>query len=180
VSLPNKLSVLRILLVPAIVATLVYYEPQRDWLRLVAFGLFLLAALSDALDGIIARTTQQESQLGALLDPIADKLLILGTLIACSNIDSLPEWMRIPAWFNLIVISRDALVLIGALVLFMTCGRWGLRPDQFGKWATFSQMMVIPAVMLHWPIREPIILAASALTLLSAISYLRLGLRLLS
>jgi len=179
-SLPNKLSVLRILLVPAIVATLVYYHPERDWLRLLAFGLFVFGALTDALDGIIARSTRQSSQLGALLDPIADKLLILGTLIACSTIHGLPEWMRIPAWFNLVVISRDVLVIIGALVVFVTQGRWGLQPDQLGKCATFSQMLVIPAVLLHWPIREEIILGASVFTLLSAVSYVRLGLRLLS
>ncbi len=179
-SLPNQLCVLRMLLLPAIVATLVYYDPSRDWLRLLAFGLFAFGALTDALDGIIARSTQQESQLGALLDPIADKLLIVGTLIACSVIDALPAWMRVPAWFNLIVISRDVLVVIGALVFYLVQGKWGLRPNFLGKLASALQMMVIPAVLLGWPVRDVIILAAASVTVASGINYLLLGRRLLT
>ena len=176
--LPNQLSVLRILLVPGIIASLVYYSPEHDWLRLLALGLFVFGMVTDALDGFIARTQGLSSQLGALLDPIADKILIVGTLLGCSSIKALPEWMHIPAWFNLIVLTRDALVLLGALVVFLMQGRWGLRPDLLGKFTTVAQMLVIPTVMLHWPVKDQVILTASILTTLSAVSYLRLALRL--
>ncbi len=177
-SLANKISVLRILLVPGIVASMLYYHPDREWLRFVALGLFLVGVVSDAVDGLIARSQQQQTQLGTLLDPIADKSLILGALISCSVIRGLPDWMRIPAWFNLIVISRDVLVIAGSGVLFMMLGRWNVRPSRLGKWATFAQMMVVPVVLLKlFPLKLPLLILAAALTICSAIGYVRVGIR---
>ena len=178
-SLANKISILRILLVPGVVASLVYYHPQRDWLRFIALGLFIAGMLSDAVDGYLARRHNQQTELGTLLDPIADKALILSALISCSVIRGLPGWMRIPAWFNLIVISRDALLIAGSVVLFVIQGRWSVRPSRLGKWATFTQMLVIPFVLLGLPGKLPLILVASLLTVLSAVSYVRTGVRVL-
>ena len=178
-SLANKISILRILLVPGIVASLVYYHPDRDGLRFLALGLFVVGMVSDALDGFLARTHGQQSQLGTLLDPIADKLLILSTLISCSMIHGLPTWMRIPAWFNLIVISRDALLVTGTIVIFFLQGRWNVRPSRLGKWATFGQMLVIAMVLLGLPAKTPVIIVAAALTVVSAIHYVRVGIRVL-
>ena len=178
-NLANKISICRILLVPGIVAALLYYHPNRDHLRLLAFGLFLIGILSDACDGFIARRHNQQTELGTLLDPIADKLLILSTLISCSVIRGLPSWMRIPAWFNLVVISRDALLVAGSMVLFTIKGRWNVRPSRLGKWTTFAQMLVIPTVLLGLPIKMPLIAIAAVLTVLSAIAYIRIGIRML-
>ena len=178
-SLANKISILRILLVPGIVASLVYYHPDRDGLRYLALGLFVVGMVSDALDGFIARTHGQQSQLGTLLDPIADKLLILSTLISCSMIHGLPASMRIPAWFNLIVITRDALLVTGTVVLFFLQGRWFVQPSRLGKWATFAQMLVIPMVLLGLPVKMPVIIAAAVLTAVSAVHYIRVGIRVL-
>ena len=178
-NLANKISIFRILLAPGIVASLVYYAPERDELRFVALGLFLLGVISDALDGFIARLQHQQTELGTLLDPIADKLLILSALISCSVIRGLPAWMRIPAWFNLLVISRDVLLITGAIVLFAIKGRWTVQPSWLGKWTTGSQMLVIPAVLLGLPMVSWLILVAAVLTFLSAISYIRMGIRIL-
>ena len=178
-SLANKISILRILLVPGIVASLVYYHPDRDGLRFLTLSLFIVGMVSDALDGFLARAHGQQSQLGTLLDPIADKLLILSTLISCSVIRGLPAWMRIPAWFNLIVISRDVLLVTGTIVIFFLQGRWNVRPSRLGKWATFGQMLVIPMVLLGLPVKTPVIIAAAALTVVSAIHYIRVGIRVL-
>ena len=178
-NLADKISILRILLVPAIIACLVYYHPERDGLRLLALGLFIVAMVSDVLDGFVARAQGNQSQLGTLLDPIADKLLILGTLISCSVIHGLPDWMRIPAWFNLLVISRDTLIITGTIVLFAIHGRWHVTPSRLGKWTTFSQMLVIPTVLLGLPVKEAFIAVAAILTVLSGVSYVRLGFRVL-
>ena len=175
--LANKISIFRILLVPAVVACLLYYHPQRDWLRFVALGLFLLGIISDAADGFLARRHNQQSELGTLLDPIADKSLILSALISCSIIKGLPAWMRLPAWFNLIVISRDALLVAGAVVLFVIKGRWTVQPSRLGKLTTCFQMLVVPAVLLALPLRDPLVMLAAILTVLSAISYIRQGIR---
>ena len=178
-NLANKISIGRILLVPAIVASLVYYHPARDALRFVTLWLFLLAIASDAVDGLIARSQRQESPLGTLLDPIADKCLILGTLISLSAIHGLPEWMRVPAWFNLIVISRDVILLAGAAVLFLMKGRWTVQPSRLGKWTTALQMAVVLAVLLRLQIREPLLVSAAGLTILSGLNYVRRGVQLL-
>jgi CDP-diacylglycerol--glycerol-3-phosphate 3-phosphatidyltransferase len=176
-SLANKISIFRILLVPGIVAALVYYHPQRDWLRHVALGLFIVGIVSDAIDGFLARMWNQQTELGALLDPIADKFLILSTLISCSAIQGLPENMRIPAWFNLIVMSRDALLLAGAVVLFVIKGRWMIRSSLLGKWAICSQMVVIASVLIGLPITSHLLSIAAVLSVLSAIAYVRLGIQ---
>lgn len=178
-SLANKISIFRILLVPGIVASLVYYHPERDGLRFVALGLFLVGIISDAIDGLLARLAHQETELGTLLDPIADKFLILSALISCSAIHGLPEWMRIPAWFNVVVISRDVLLVSGSIILFGIQGRWSVRPSRLGKWTTFAQMLVIPSVLLGLPIKMPLIVAAAVLSVLSAVSYVRMGIRVL-
>ena len=176
-SLPNKISIFRILLVPGIVASLVYYHPDRDYLRFVALGLFLLGVVSDAADGFLARLHNQRTELGTLLDPVADKALILGTLISCSMIHGLPVWIRIPAWFNLVVISRDALLVAGAIVLFTIHGRWSVRPSLLGKATTCAQMLVIPAVLLGWSAKSALLMAAAALTVGSGGQYIRKGVR---
>ncbi|MBI2173611.1 MAG: CDP-alcohol phosphatidyltransferase family protein, partial [Candidatus Omnitrophica bacterium] len=142
-------------------------------------GIFLVGVASDALDGWLARSQNQQTELGTLLDPIADKFLILSALISCSVIHGLPEWMRVPAWFNLVVISRDVLLVSGAVVLFAIQGRWSVRPSWLGKWTTFSQMLVIPSVLLALPFTKLLVLVAAVLTVLSAIGYLRMGLRVL-
>ena len=181
-NLPNKISILRILLAPAIVASLLYYHADREGLRFLALGLFLVGVASDAIDGFLARLQRQQTELGTLLDPIADKTLILSTLISCAVIKGLPAWMRIPAWFNLIVISRDALLVAGTLVLFVIKGRWSVHPSPVGKATTFAQMLVIPSVLLGSPpaVTTPLLAAAAALTLCSAIIYVRMGIRALS
>ena len=162
---------------PGVIASLVYYHPEREWLRFVALTLFVVGIASDALDGLIARRHNQQTELGTLLDPIADKALILSALISCSMIRGLPGWMRIPAWFNLIVISRDALLVTGTLVLFVIKGRWSVRPNRLGKWTTCAQMLVIPTVLLGLPVKLPLIAIAAVLTVCSAIAYVRLGIR---
>ena len=178
-SLANRVSIARILLAPAIVACLVYYHPSRDGLRFLALALFVIGMASDALDGWLARSHKQHTELGTILDPVADKFLILSALISCAAIRGLPEWMRVPAWFNLLVISRDVLLLSGTLLLVAVRGQWNIRPSRLGKWATFVQMLVIPSVLLGLPIKMPLFVAAAVLTVLSLLNYVRVGIRLL-
>jgi CDP-diacylglycerol--glycerol-3-phosphate 3-phosphatidyltransferase/cardiolipin synthase len=174
---PNRISIFRILLVPCFVATLVYYHPDRPQLRMVSLALFVIGILSDALDGFIARSTNQQSPLGSILDPLADKLLILSALISLSSIHGLPDDMRIPAWFNLIVISRDAVVVIGTTLLMMFLGTFPVRPTWLGKCTSAAQMLVIPTALLGLSIKTPLLIGAAALTVLSGISYVRIGMQ---
>jgi CDP-diacylglycerol--glycerol-3-phosphate 3-phosphatidyltransferase/cardiolipin synthase len=176
-SLANKISLFRILLVPCFVASLVYYDPRRDGLRYASVGLFLIGIVSDAVDGFIARAKHQQSQLGVLLDPLADKLLILSALISLSTIQALPDWMRIPAWFNLIVISRDAMLVAGTILVFGLTGKFAVKPSRLGKWAIVAQMLVVLAALLRLPMKAELLVFTASLTVLSGIGYIRMGMR---
>lgn len=179
-SLANKISVFRILLAPCLVASILYYHPTRDWLRYVSLAIFAVGMLSDAVDGFIARSQRQQSQLGAILDPVADKVLILSALISLSLIRGLPDWMRIPAWFNLIVISRDAILITGTVLLFVLTGKLVVKPSWLGKGAIVAQMLIVPVVLLQVPGKIAWLAAATVLTVFSGMAYLRAGVRLLS
>ena len=178
-SLANKISIFRILLAPCLVASLVYYDPSRDGLRYLSLALFLVGVVSDAVDGLVARSKGEQSQLGTLLDPLADKLLIISALISLSTIRAIPEWMRIPAWFNLIVISRDAILVAGTILIFGLKGKLAVKPSRLGKWTIAAQMLVVLVVLLRLPIKTELLLVAASLTVLSGIGYIRTGMRLL-
>ncbi|MCX5697297.1 MAG: CDP-alcohol phosphatidyltransferase family protein [Candidatus Omnitrophica bacterium] len=115
----NKISTFRILSVPFFIASLIYYSPERDFLRLVALGIFLLAAISDALDGYIARKAKQYSKAGLILDPLGDKLVLVSSFICLYFIREFPLGIRFPLWVTIIVISRDTIILMGTVVVYM-------------------------------------------------------------
>jgi len=187
----NKITVIRILMIPVFVTLAIYYgesiqegNPQ-DWMRFMAIAVFLLAAISDGLDGYVARRYNQRSSLGGILDPIADKGLLLSGIITLSisnwsQIDS--HYGRFPAWFPVLVITRDAVILLGSAVLHILNGKVRVRPSWTGKVATVLQMAAIAWVMLQ--IRIPpllyIVIAAGLFTLVSGIIYVRDGVRQLS
>ena len=116
-------------------------EPQ-EWQRYTAIALFVLAAASDGLDGYIARRYNQRSQLGVILDPIADKGLLITALITLS----ISNWhYELPVWFPVLVIARDLIVVTGAVVLHLLSGRIQVKPSWSGKAATALQMVALPA-----------------------------------
>src|SRR5262245_557213 len=138
----NKITITRIFMIPLFVLMAVYYgrsvargEPQ-EWQRYAAIMLFVLAAASDGLDGYIARRYNQRSQLGVILDPIADKGLLITAIITLS----ISNWYyELPAWFPVLVIARDVIVVIGALVLHLLNGTVTVKPSWTGKCATALQ-----------------------------------------
>ena len=148
----NKITVVRILMIPAFVTMAIYYGQsiQRgaplEWQRLAAIIIFLLAAVSDGLDGYVARRYNQRSSLGVILDPIADKGLLLSGIITLSitNWSELdPDYGRFPAWFPVLVITRDTVILVGAVVLHLLNGKVQVKPNWTGKVATVCQMCAI-------------------------------------
>jgi len=178
--LANKVSLMRILLVPAFAASLVYYSPLHDGLRYLSVALFVIGMATDAVDGYIARSQHQHTELGRVLDPIADKLLILTALIGLSTIRAIPQEMRIPAWFNVIVISRDVVLVIGTMLIFGFTGKWSVRPSWLGKAAVAAQMLVVLVVLLRLPIKLEVMTLAAVLSVVSGIGYVRMGSRVLS
>src|SRR5919108_1723241 len=129
--LANWLTVLRILLIPVFVSLLVYRRPG------IALVVFAAAALTDLLDGYVARHRGIQSRLGAFLDPMADKLLLISSFVTLT-------WLKaLPFWIAAVVISRDMILLLGALAIHMAGGRIHPRPTWAGKTATFFQVLTV-------------------------------------
>jgi len=180
--------VVRILMIPVFVTLAIYYgqsiqrgEPL-EWQRLAAIVIFLLAAVSDGLDGYVARRYNQRSSLGVILDPIADKGLLLSGIITLSisnwsEID--PEYGRFPAWFPVLVITRDAVILVGAVVLHLLNGKVLVKPNWTGKVATVCQMCAIGWVMLQLRFLPLffVVIVAGIFTLISGVVYVMDGVR---
>ena len=146
----NKITILRILLIPFFVVELIYYTQSGNEVhRLLALLTFSVAAILDGVDGYIARRYNQKSELGTILDPLADKLLLMSGIITLS-FDHGPYLARIPLWFTGTIIGRDLLVLIGIVVVRFTVGKVMVRPRFIGKIATVLQMTVVIWILMKW------------------------------
>ncbi len=136
INLPNSLTVLRILLVPVFVGLLLYEYFDYALLTLV------VAALTDGLDGAIARFTDQRTRLGEYLDPLADKLLLTSAIVTLSVLHFIPVWVVI------LVVSRDAILLTGTIVANLTEIDIDIAPTWWGKGATLAQICYVIMVLL--------------------------------
>jgi CDP-diacylglycerol--glycerol-3-phosphate 3-phosphatidyltransferase len=150
VTTANKITILRILLIPFFVVELIYYiETGNEIHRLVAILSFAIAAVLDGVDGFIARHYNQKSELGAILDPLADKLLLVSGIVTLSfNHGSFLG--QIPLWLTGTIIGRDVLILIGMVVIQLTVGKVAVQPRIIGKCATVLQMVVVIWILLKW------------------------------
>jgi len=148
----NKITILRILLIPFFVVEVLYYVKAGNELhRLLAIVSFAVAAICDGVDGYIARRYNQRSELGAILDPLADKLLLVSGIVLLSI-----TWRyfdTIPLWLTCTIIGRDILILIGLVVIQITIGKVTVKPRILGKIATVLQMAVVLWILLKWNTR---------------------------
>ncbi|MFA6635921.1 MAG: CDP-alcohol phosphatidyltransferase family protein [Candidatus Omnitrophota bacterium] len=167
----NRLTVLRILLVPVFVISVLYHRLD------LAFVFFILAAVTDAMDGYIARTFDQKTALGAMIDPIADKLLILSAFVSLSIVSGLPEYLRMPIYVPVIIISRDVIILLGAGIIYLNSGVVAIKPTVIGKITTFFQMLTIILVLLKFVYASWVWNMAVLLTVASGLDYIKLGAR---
>ena len=164
---PNQLTLLRMVFLPFIVINLV---AEHYWWALI---LFVLAGISDALDGLLARTLKQQTVLGQYLDPIADKLLMSTMFLVLSILH------RIPWKFTVLVFSRDISILCASGVLYMVAGLRDFRPSIFGKANTFAQVaavfftLLLPVDSARWIAisRITFLRATFAFTILSGVHY---------
>ena len=151
----NKVTIARILLIPFFVVAILYYRKTgNESYRLMAIIAFAGATIFDGVDGYIARRFNQRSELGAILDPLADKLLLVSGVILFS-LNNQPHFNSIPFWLTTTIISRDLLILIGMVVIQMTVGKVKVRPRTLGKVATVLQMICVAWLLLKWDTRFP-------------------------
>jgi cardiolipin synthase (CMP-forming) len=172
----NQLTILRIVFVPVFIILLVYHE--LGW----ALATFVLAGLTDVLDGIIARRFGQKTSIGAVLDPIADKLLMVSSIL----ILSLPQMEfhnTIPRWLMIVIIFRDVFILLVSLIVVLMVGWRVFTPSPYGKISTFMQVLTVLAVLYtNWqglilPELNILFYMTGLMTAFSGIHYLVRGLR---
>jgi CDP-diacylglycerol--glycerol-3-phosphate 3-phosphatidyltransferase len=185
----NKITIIRILLIPVFVwLTLNYIRDfqrgnEREWQRVVGCLIFAVAAISDGVDGYIARRYHQKSELGSFLDPLADKALLVSAMILLSvRFKDGSPFDQLPLWFPVLVISRDFMLLTGTVLIHMLAGKVTARPRVVGKCATFFQMITLGWVLLkierppyEWPMY-----AAGLFTFVSGVWYIFDGVKQLS
>jgi cardiolipin synthase (CMP-forming) len=140
-TVPNLISLLRMGLVPLFIITVV----NGDWRK--ALLIFVVAGVTDALDGFIARFWNQKSLLGAYLDPIADKLLLTSAYVVLS-IPSLNRGAEIPLWVTILVIARDVLIVVAALALYLAAGVRAFPPSPLSKINTALQVAAVGLVLV--------------------------------
>ena len=185
VTLPNLLTIFRMALTPVFVSLLFYQK--FVW----ALTAFVVAGITDGLDGLLARRFQQQSELGRILDPIADKMMLVTSFVVLSMRGvfptPLPKHLPVPFWVTITVISRDIFILVGAAAINMVSGFRAFRPSFLGKVSTVVQIVAVAAVILAAQTRvgtgyylPTIYTSVFALTLLSGIHYIFFVSRLLN
>jgi cardiolipin synthase len=167
----NQLTILRMLLIPAFVILLLY--GHQGW----ALITFMIAGLTDLLDGLIARLAGEKTTLGAWLDPMADKLLLV-TMFVVLTLPGIGSANQLPVWFTILVISRDVAIVATVAVVNLAVGRRTFRPSIFGKIATATYILTGVATLYYnylgrkTPIVGVFIYASLVITLVSAFHYL--------
>jgi CDP-diacylglycerol--glycerol-3-phosphate 3-phosphatidyltransferase len=183
----TKLTVLRLVLVPVFAFLAISYglSTSAGWpdetLRWAAFWVFVIAAATDGIDGWIARHFDQKSELGAFLDPIADKALVLSALLILTLFDWGVDGWRIPLWFAALVVLRDSVILAGIRVMWSARKKVEIRPHWTGKVCTFFMFVVLGWVMLRVIEISPVYPCAFAAVfiLLSMWQYIGQGMRIM-
>lgn len=156
ITLATRVTLARILFIPVFIAFVIKYLPGLQagapdpMLRWWAFGLFLGIATTDALDGYLARARNEVSALGRILDPLADKFLLLSAIVLLTR-PGLPELSpQIPVWFAALVIVRDVLLVLGYIVVRRLAGDAHIQPHWTGKFATVLQMAIVLWVLAQF------------------------------
>lgn len=162
-------------MVPLFCALVYVYTPERDWARLAALFVYVVAAMSDVVDGYIARHWDQRTSFGTRLDPLADKWLVnLGFVFIAANIHFVPG---IPLWFPVVVLARDILLVMAAWLVHEYYHPVQVRPRLLGKLTTFCQVCTFVVVLMQWWFAPLFIYATVILIVLSATDYIAVNVR---
>jgi cardiolipin synthase len=164
---PNLLTLMRLFIIPFLVIAIL------DGRYRLSFGLFILAGMSDALDGLLARWLKQKTTLGQYLDPIADKLLLSTLFVVLTHVGMIPQYVTV------LVFSRDVGILLISTLLFVTNALRDFRPSLFGKLNTLTQIMALIAVLCQKifvstylaTVRDVLVRAIAVMAPLSAAQY---------
>lgn len=171
-NIPNLLTIFRILLIPVFI---IFIINNNLWTALLVF---ILAGITDGLDGLIARVFNQKTVIGAYLDPIADKFLLISAYLA------LTIKHMLPAWLSVVVVSRDVIILSGIVILSLMGKKLDIRPSLLSKITTVFQILTIVVVLFNAGKQDifinSFIAATALLTVLSGLSYIQRGIKMMA
>lgn len=173
-NLANRITITRIILTPLFITAVVYGRMN------MALILFAVAVISDGLDGFVARSMRQQTFVGTILDPVADKILLISAFICLTLIKSIPEGLRLPPYVPIIVISRDAIIVLGSILIHVVKGEVKIVPSFWGKFTTFFQMMTIVSILIQFKYSYYVWDIATILTVISGVDYMLKGSKTLS
>lgn len=171
----NWITIGRLLAIPVIAGSIALNSADSPAWGNAALAVFVIAALSDGVDGFIARFFNQKSRLGAILDPLADKLLINVTLVFLAVNETYAH--PVPRWFPVLVLGRDIIISMGAYVLSDYFRTLRIRPRLTGKCTTSVQLAYIVSVLLNLGLAHALLYLAVMMTIISLTDYLIEGLR---
>lgn len=174
-TLANRITILRLLLIPVFNVLVVSYTPDEPGIRYLAIGVFAVAAISDALDGFVARAYNQKTRLGAVLDPLADKLLLNLAFVFMAVNESFSEF--VPRWVPVLILSRDVIIVMGSYLINEYYGPLRVRPRISGKLTTALQMGSIIAVLFEVTFAYEIVVTMIAVSVFSFLDYVYDGVR---
>ena len=181
ITLANKITIGRIIVVPVFIAVMMSYSPEAGYLRWVALGIYLLAEITDVIDGYIARNFRQKTRAGSILDPFADKLLFISALICLYKVGIDHAWpVRIPLWLVVAFASRDIILILGSFLLEIKAPGFEIRPNIWGRFTAFLQVVCIIAVFVQFELAHVVWWIALAATAVSGILYIREGIKVLN
>ena len=175
-NLPNKLTIIRVCLIPFFVAALLFDHGNNYTMRIVANVLFIVASLTDLFDGKIARKYNLVTNFGKFMDPLADKLLVCSALICLIALD------RIPAWIVIVIISREFIISGFRLIaadngVVIAASYWGKFKTTFQMAAVILMIFNIPALTL---VTNIVVVIAVALTIISLVDYVAKNIKILT
>ena len=139
--------------------------------------------ISDVIDGYIARTRNQKTQAGAILDPLADKILIISAFLCLYKIGTYfpgPGGVQFPIWLVVAVISRDVILLLGSMIIHLVRGEFNVNPTKWGKVTTFFQVFCVLGILLQWSFSAAIWYVTVVFTVISGLGYIRKGIKILN
>ncbi len=167
-NLPNKLTVLRVILIPFFVMSLMMFNGSIALLRYLAVSIFIVASLTDLLDGKIARKYNLVTNFGKFMDPLADKLLVCSALICLTALGQMPAWMVI------VIVSRE-FIISGFRLIAVEQGII-IAASYWGKWKTTFQMFAVILMIINLPVLNPLTVfctwVALILTIISLVDYI--------
>lgn len=172
-NLPNCITLIRVLLVPLFAI----FVLEGDYPN--AFLVFAAAGVSDGIDGFLARVLHQKTKFGAVLDPIADKALLITAFVMLAVVGLIPSWLTV------LVVSRDVIIMAGIGILMFSQHDVVIRPSYLSKVTTLMQLATVAFALGHHylpmllPLGQPLLVVTAGLTLLSGAHYIAVGFNML-